>query len=208
MSSRAPRFCAPKATAPSISETIAGSLGPRASKSSVTLGKTARDIPRFADIPGNADQDGPGGDLLSVIDRQVGPGGDDIGAELLSLGIDDRNLRRKRAVAGIDDDLLDVTRLLVVDLTIGDILLQVDIPDNPGVVGDDHRIVRIPLIDDLAPGHGGAVTNQHCRAVGHIVLGKDAVVAIEDIHHACPTRDNDARTFIVRHFDHLHAFIR
>ena len=60
--------------------------------------QTAGDVTRLADVARNADQDGPRGDLLPVVHREVRPGGDDVAAQLVPLGVGDHQARHQRPV--------------------------------------------------------------------------------------------------------------
>ncbi len=168
--------------------------------------QSPRDVAGLADVARDPRQHGSGDDLLRVVDHDVCAGRDDIRTDLPPLVVDFER-RGERPVAGIDDDLLDVPCLFVVDLPECHVFFELMVFHGSGVLGDDHRVVRIPFVDDLALVHLCAIRQKHGGTVGHVVLRQHAVVLIENIHHAAAAENDDARTFFLFKFDEFQAFV-
>src|SRR3970282_1934010 len=115
--------------------------------------QTTSDVAVLANVSRNLDENCTGANLLSIVDDKMGSCRNDIPGDLLSLAASNEERWAERTVTRIDDDLLDMTCLLVRLLPVCDVVLKVLILHNARMFGDDDRVVRIPFINELAFGH-------------------------------------------------------
>ena len=104
-------------------------------------------------------------DLGVVLHHDVGRNGQVVGLDLLALPVDDLDDGVLGLVLRLDDHLLRQTRLLVALLAVGDALDDVLVGGLALELRDDDRIVGIPLADQVALLHLGAVGHEERGAV-------------------------------------------
>ena len=148
------RFSSSSSTRPSISAMTAGSLGRRASNSSVTRGRPPVMSWRAADLAGGLGEHRAGGDRRPLGDLDAGPLGDVVVVEDLAVVVLDDDLRVQLALV-LDDRPPGVARGVDLDphrLVLDDVLVA----DPAADLGEDRDRVRVPLAEHGAAGdHAG-----------------------------------------------------
>ena len=188
------RFSSRSSTRPSISAMTAGSLGRRASKSSVTRGRP----PVMSCVPptsrGVLASRVPAVIICALLDLDARPFGDVVVGEDVPLGVLDQDLRVELALV-LHDRPAGVARGVDLDphrLALDDVL-EADLAAD---LGEDRDVVRVPLAEHRAAGDHLAVVDLHLGTVGDVVLLELAALGVEDLDLAV-ARQGDLLALVV-----------
>src|SRR5947207_9267342 len=133
--------------------------------------QTARDVARLVRLARHLGQDQPGVHLLAVLDGELRPLGADEVAQpllLLTLFLDDLDVRVQLFVPVLDDHPLAPSRELVQLLTHGLVVHDVHKPHHAADVRHDRVGVGVPREQDRVARHLGAVHHHQRGAERHV----------------------------------------
>src|SRR6266513_2539679 len=133
--------------------------------------QTARDVARLVRLARHLGQDQPGVHLLAVLDGELRPLGDDEVAQpllLLTLFLDDLDVRVQLFIPVLDDHPLAPSRELVQLLTHGLVVHDVHEPHHAPDVRHDRVGVGVPREQDRVARHLGAVRHHQRGAERHV----------------------------------------
>ena len=122
-------------------------------------------------------------EALSVFDGDVAVDGEVVGAEGLSVFVDDVGSGHEAALLRFDDDAFTQTGGFVFLYAVGDTFLDIFKDDATGRLGDDDSIEGIPFGNERSLFDVLALVDEELRTVRNILRGEDdAGVVVDEAH--------------------------
>ena len=181
--SRLPRLILPNETSPSISDTMAGFDGLRASNSLRNAGQTARDVACLAEGTRYLDEGIARLDFGVLLHHDVCAYRQVVLFHFVALVVEDADDGVLRLVPAFDDDLLAQTGLFVGLVAVGDAFDDVVECYLTVVFRYDDRVERVPFADDVAVLDFVPVELEEVRTVRQVVrVEHDIRVVVHDTH--------------------------